>query len=289
MISVVIPNLHSPIIDRVIGALQQQTIAPHEIIVVGQDRYQRIPSTVRSIPTNRPVPAAQARNLGAQAARGTYLLFIDSDCIAAPDLIEQTIAAHRHTNQPAAISGSVDFPEEPYWAWCDNLLVFADLSHASPSGPRTYLPSLNLSLPRQLFLDHGGFDQRFGGAAGEDFEFSLRLRQAGIPLLFWPQARITHLHQRGSAASVWQHLRSFGRVHRRALLAEVDERGRSHQLKRWHAPLIVAAALPLAALDLCTGIMRQQQIRRSPAAWAGIIWAKSGWYWGLAESLLIER
>jgi hypothetical protein len=288
MISVVIPNLHSPIIDRVVGALQQQTIAPHEIIVVGQDRHQRIPSTVRSITTDRPVPAAHARNLGAQAANGTYLLFIDSDCIAAPDLIEQTLAAHHRATQAAAISGSVDFPHEPYWAWCDNLLVFADLSHASPPGPRTYLPSLNLSMPRQIFLDLGGFDQRFGGAAGEDFELSVRLRQAGIPLLFAPQARITHLHQRGSAASVWQHLRSFGRVHRRAVMAEVAERGRSHQLKRWHAPLIIAAALPLATFDLGIGIMRQPQIRRAPAAWMGLIWAKSGWYWGLAESLLIE-
>ena len=37
--SVIIPNLHSPLLGEVLAALERQTEPPREVIVVGQDRY----------------------------------------------------------------------------------------------------------------------------------------------------------------------------------------------------------------------------------------------------------
>src|SRR3954453_23447533 len=97
MISIVIPNLHSPLIGKVIQALASQTArgSIHEVIVVGQDRYDQIPADVRFIPTPQPISPAAARNLGARLAGGEYLLFLDADCVAAPDLVEQLLKCHR--------------------------------------------------------------------------------------------------------------------------------------------------------------------------------------------------
>ena len=97
MISIIIPNLHSPLIGQVIQALAAQTARSsiREIIVVGQDRYGQIPASVRFVATPQPISPAAARNLGARLAAGDYLLFLDADCVAAPDLVEQLLKCHR--------------------------------------------------------------------------------------------------------------------------------------------------------------------------------------------------
>ena len=42
-ISVIIPNLHSPIIDKTIeSVIKQETSAPYEIIVVGMDKWNLV-------------------------------------------------------------------------------------------------------------------------------------------------------------------------------------------------------------------------------------------------------
>ena len=65
-IAVIIPNLHSPIIDRVLESLETQTKSIDEVIVVGLDRHNLIKTTpkVRFISTGQPVSPAEARNIG---------------------------------------------------------------------------------------------------------------------------------------------------------------------------------------------------------------------------------
>src|SRR4051812_49410211 len=120
MISIIIPNLHSPLIDQVIAALVVQTARAsiREVIVVGQDRYRRIPADVRFVATPQPISPAAARNLGAQLASGDYLLFLDADCIAAPDLVEQILRSHRQGY--TVVSGAVAAEAGSYWRLCDN-------------------------------------------------------------------------------------------------------------------------------------------------------------------------
>lgn len=96
-ISVIIPNLHSPIVGEVIAALRAQTLAPkiREIVVVGMDRYgQVLPDRlVRALATPHAVPPGVARNIGAAEASGEFLLFLDADCLLAPSGLAQLIAA----------------------------------------------------------------------------------------------------------------------------------------------------------------------------------------------------
>lgn len=288
-VSVVIPNLNSPILDRVVAALRKQTVPPQEIIVVGQDRYNLVQADgiVQLLNTPQRVSAARARNLGARQAVGEYLLFVDADCIASPTLVECMLA--RRAGDARVVGGGVQWPRQNYWTLCDNLLSFAPFHVSAPAGTRPYLPSLNLSIERQLFLRLGGFDESYPGAAGEDTEFSLRLRTYGHVLHFEPGAHVTHQPERATARAVWRHLRAFGRAHyrtqqRHPMLSTLPVL----KLNAGWAWLIFAMAPLLACWDTAK-LSFQQALLRSPLAAPGLIWGKLAWYWGLAEALAIAK
>lgn len=289
-VSVVIPTLHSPIIRDVIRSLEQQTSRETiaEILVVGQTDPNAITTPAQLIFTNHPVAAATARNLGAQHATGDILLFLDSDCLAHPELVANHL--NRHRDGHAVVGGSIAIePHDAYWRLCDNLLSFTPFLAPMPAGERPYLPSLNLSIPRSIFNALGGFDERFSGAAGEDIDLSFRLRARGYRLFFAPEAQVTHHPSRVNAATVARHLRSFGRI--QVILHQRSRRlGRltqSHWLRAW-ASLLQATAPLLAFIDAVQLYSRYPPLRHYWHCLPGIVWGKSAWYWGYSEMLLIQ-
>jgi len=288
MISILIPNLHSPLIGQVIEALDGQTArsAIHELIVVGQDRYGLIPVDVRFIRTQRPISPAAARNLGARLAGGEYLLFIDADCIAAPDLVERILARHRQGR--AVVGGAVMAEAGNYWTLCDNLLVFAPYLNSAKAGARPYLPSHTLSIARGVFAELGGFDESFV-PTGEDMDLSLRLRARGYELFFEPDAGVAHRPQRASAAAVFNHLRSFGRGYYRLQQQHAALwRSPVAHLPRQSIGLLIALIPLLACKDILWQLARDRALRSYPQAIVGMIWGRMGWYLGVVEGLLAQ-
>jgi GT2 family glycosyltransferase len=283
---VIIPNLHSPLIGQVIEALRRQTArsAIHELIVVGQDRYGLVSADVRFIQTPRPISPAAARNLGASAAGGEYLLFLDADCIAAPELVERILA--RHWQGQPVVGGAVMPEAGSYWTLCDNLLVFAPYLTSAAAGSRPYLPSHALSIARGVFADLGGFDESFA-PTGEDMDLSLRLRARGYQLWLEPAAGVAHRPQRASAAAVFDHLRSFGRGYYRLQRQHAAIwRSPVARLPRWSIGLLIALIPLLAAKDILWQFGRERALRSYARAAGGMIWGRIGWYLGVVEGIL---
>jgi glycosyltransferase involved in cell wall biosynthesis len=285
--SVLIVNLHSPLLGEVLDALRRQTVLPLEVIVVGQDRYGFAidDGWVRVFPTPEPKPPAVSTNAALSYARGDILCFLDADCIPRPDWLEQMLAVHNEGH--LVVGGSTDFFPWRYWQLCDNIACQGDFLLTAQAGERAHLQSGNMSLRREVVHAVGLFDERFRRAAGEDTEYSLRLRANGYRLYFDPRPLVEHHTNRTTARAVWRHLHLFGRnwpriaQRYRALLPTM--------IWLWlysRMPFLAIPLIPMLALRSTVAFyLRQPELlRRHWPTLPGVVWARMGWYAGVLSS-----
>lgn len=109
-ISIVIPSYNSSVLWRTLSTLAMQTHKPHEIIVVddGSDEPLRvIPDGLLEFHGVRVVRierksgyrgSSAAKNIGAKAATGDYLIFSDDDILHLPDAIESVVQLANSTD-----------------------------------------------------------------------------------------------------------------------------------------------------------------------------------------------
>ncbi|MEL6908872.1 MAG: glycosyltransferase [Cyanobacteria bacterium J06598_4] len=138
---------------------------------------------------------AQKRNWGAKQAQYPILLFIDSDCIATPCLLQaHWISYQKKPNQSAAI-GSTEFCGTENWLWQVVKLTpyLNSFSLAQFQMPVLWGPSNNLSCRQADFEQLSGFDERSPKPLGsEDVDFGYRLYYRGKTMMTCPEAKLYH-------------------------------------------------------------------------------------------------
>jgi len=210
ILSVVTPTRDKrPLLERTLAALRRQQLpsdTPWEMVVVddgstddtgawlaGQGGEAGPPLRVVTPPAN--VGRARARNLGAAAARGRWLLFLDDDIVAPPGLLAAHLDLLRRHPGDGVIGLAVTAPElvdAPHLRYLDTRGV-AKL----PPGPAParYFVTQNASVPREAFAAIGGFDEGFGSYGFEDMEVAFRLEdQAGVRFRCLPAPVPVHVH-----------------------------------------------------------------------------------------------
>ncbi|MFG1811494.1 glycosyltransferase family 2 protein [Streptomyces sp. NPDC049040] len=206
MLSVIIPTFNqAECLELTLTSLGRQTVGRDlfEVVVVDDASVQDVRAVVgrheaglrlRCIRHDVNRGRSAARNTGAAAALGDRLLLMDADSIAAPDLVE------RHLREPGDTGPEVVFGRriEPSWG------TFATLRDELPDergllpmeGDHRDLPQSdpavfdvyrrtgwmfgfthNLSLPRELYHQVGGFDESFVQWGYEDTDFTYRIHR----------------------------------------------------------------------------------------------------------------
>ncbi len=143
------------------------------------------------------VSISRLRNEGARAATGTYLVFIDSDCVLCEEYflelgkvlagsdIKVTGATYRLPENPSRV--------EETWHM---------LHSKRGDGPVTYLNGGNLVVEKAAFDRAGGFRESL--RTGEDAELCQRLRGMGFPTQERARLAVVHL---GNAKTLGQFFR----------------------------------------------------------------------------------
>ena len=136
---------------------------------------------------------AEARNAGAREASAEVILFIDSDCVAHPDVVERVRSAFAEDPELVSLTGSYDaFPREPGF-----FSQYMNLRHhfthqVAQREPATFWAGCG-AVRRDAFLRLGGFDaERYPSPQIEDIELGMRLARLGKTRLD-PQLNVTHL------------------------------------------------------------------------------------------------
>lgn len=152
------------------------------------------------------LPLAAARNAGAAATSAPQLLFLDVDCLPAPDLVASY--ADVLSSHPAALAcGTVralrhDWLRSPPPTGATSALDARSDSH--PSRPaldhgvvslgddHELFWSLSFGVSRSTWHRIGGFDEGYVGYGAEDTDFAFRARRLGIRLAWFRGGTVYH-------------------------------------------------------------------------------------------------
>ncbi|MBI1879577.1 MAG: glycosyltransferase family 2 protein [Chloroflexi bacterium] len=200
LFSIIIPVYNGGnLFKRCLTAIRQSSFTDWELLVVddgstdGSDRLAE-QFGARVFKTKGRLGPAAARNLGAQAARGYYLYFIDADCELHPHTLANIAQVFQADPGLDALFGSYDdAPGAPnFIAQYKNLFHHYVHQNSNPEAS-TFWTGCGV-IKRLQFLALGGFDlQRYRRPAIEDIDLGYRLKQAGGRIRLVKHVQVKHL------------------------------------------------------------------------------------------------
>ncbi|MDY6936022.1 MAG: glycosyltransferase family 2 protein [Cyanobacteriota bacterium] len=173
-------------------------VSPEEIIVVSDGDTdgswklaEQFGATVIRCATSK--GPARARNLGARAAKGDILFFVDADVTIYPETVGKVAEAFDRDPEMAALIGSYD--DEP---GAENFLsqyknLFHHYTHQTSSEEATTFWGACGAVRRDIFLQVGGFDESYRAACIEDIELGYRLKRHGHSIKLCKDIQVKHL------------------------------------------------------------------------------------------------
>jgi GT2 family glycosyltransferase len=214
---VVITHDRPAALEETLRGLRRQTGLPggYEIVVVDDGSSPPVQVPPGADPPVRLVrlegrERSAARNAGAREARGRHLVFVDDDMSVEDGFLAAHLRAGRE-HPGALVAGAIRLPraalETPFGRFRQRL---EDASR--PSGPPApnYCAAGNMSIPREVFGELGGFDE--GLVSGEDQDLALRHHARGGPAVYAADAVAVHRDDALDIAS-YSRRTEWGAVH----------------------------------------------------------------------------
>ena len=141
------------------------------------------------------VSVSAKRNYGVQQCQYEVVLFLDSDCLATPELLKHYVDIYREHPEAGGAAGPLEFVGEDTWFWkvVEKTPYTIFFSTAKWGKTLTWAPTANFSVKKEAFLKVGGFDETFQkNPGGEDVDMGLRLSKGGYTLYSVPEALVYH-------------------------------------------------------------------------------------------------
>jgi len=149
--------------------------------------------------------ASFARNTGAMLAKGSLLVFMDDDAVAAPDYLERILSFYQSHPDVSGLGGRIIpkyIPSEPVWMshFVSSLVGnFHYSDQVEPFKPGKYPLESNMIVKKTDFDAVGGFNTALPGVVGtlriggEGKEFFLKLQKAGKVIYYDPSVKVQHV------------------------------------------------------------------------------------------------
>jgi glycosyltransferase involved in cell wall biosynthesis len=213
-VSVIIPALNEEeMIGRCLGNLAESHFpaSAFEVVLVDNGSTDRTVEVAESFASRlrltilrRPgVTISALRNLGAAAAKGNILAFLDADCLVPPNWLELA-CSNLASEESGVIGGYIDIPKDSRWV----ARAWYRVGYAPKNGVVTYVPSGNMLVRRTNFLRIGGFNEAL--KTSEDCELCFRAREAGMTVRAVAEMVVVHLRTPQTLAQFYHRERWHG-------------------------------------------------------------------------------
>jgi len=141
---------------------------------------------------------ASVRNKGAETATGDLLIFFDDDMLPETNCIEEHIAHHKIYEQSLMSGAQIDdikkavAPFQKYKCYLSEKWAEPLRKYEGSPLPLTHLhlTAANFSIPKKLFEQLGGFDEKLKD--NEDLDLAIRAHQLGYPVYYRHSAFAWH-------------------------------------------------------------------------------------------------
>ena len=200
--SIIVPVYNRPDeVDELLQSLTEQELKDFEVVIVEDgsqkpckdvcDKFADILDLHYYVKENG--GPGQARNYGAERARGEWLIILDSDVVLPKGYLK---AVEDSLSEESAAFGGPD-ASHPSFTPVQKAISYSMTSFFTTGGIRGgkakldkfYPRSFNMGIRRDVYLQLGGFSKmRFG----EDIDFSYRIVEAGYRPQLFPDAWVWH-------------------------------------------------------------------------------------------------
>ncbi len=205
LISVIIPAFNpGPEFRECLAGLSDSGYRVLEVLVVDDCSHPNIsvdntPLPLKVIRSETPVGPGVARNIGAGAAQGDILLFIDSDIVIKSDVISKIVERFKKDKNVAAISGFYKFDKR-----YDNYSTlyhgaYFEYKHESIPEEGTFVDTAIWAIRKNIFDSTVGFPD--GMFTSEDLEYGITLYRKGYKLC--ADRRIQGIHIKSITFKGW--------------------------------------------------------------------------------------
>jgi glycosyltransferase involved in cell wall biosynthesis/GT2 family glycosyltransferase len=251
--------------EAMFAALARLRLGPGDEVVVADNSPDLAlsglepPERWRIVPATGEGSPSRARNAGALAARGEWLLFIDSDCEPDPGLIDAYFA-EPIGERVGLVAGAI----EPGAGEASLAAEFArtrEVTTAHVGRDHRFMPfalTANLLVRRAAWEQVGGFLE--GILSGQDVDLSWRIQRAGWTLEFRDAPRVVH-HDRPDVRSLLRQT-----ANRRASARWLHRRWPGSWLPPLHTGRTLARAAVAIPAFLLTGQLRRAALKALDAA-----------------------
>ncbi|MEL7011113.1 MAG: glycosyltransferase family 2 protein [Cyanobacteria bacterium J06588_4] len=185
LLSIIIPTHNRPkLLPRAVKSALSQTVESFEVIVVDDCSTQQIDlpehSRLKIIQLKKNSGVSAARNIGAKAARGRWITFLDDDDELLPNMAQISLEALKNSLTlpvPIAVVSGIEVINR------ERKIIQTRIPPTLPRGShfgleeikpsQSFLSKQTLVVEKEVFLSIGGFDESF--ASRETTELFLRL------------------------------------------------------------------------------------------------------------------
>lgn len=155
-------------------------------------KYKKLNIKIIVLPNNK--GPAVARNRGAVAAKGKFLVFLDADVTLFPDALHNLGKLFMDDPDVVAATG-VWVKEQKSQAFFPNFKALRDWSYWINERDRSgyyFLFSTRIAaVKKSVFMRLHGFDEKYAGPLVEDIEFTYRIARR-YAVIFAPNVRVHH-------------------------------------------------------------------------------------------------